>query len=180
VAGEAERLGEEEYRALPFARVLERPLGDVVDRLDVLAVDLHGRHAECLRAFRQILDGQLLLGGRGLRVMVVLADEDGRHRPQLREVQRLVERADVRRPVAEERDRHARLAAHLEGEGGADDPRQATPDDRVRAQIPALHVIEVHGAAVAVAHAFDLAVELRHHLVRMRSLGQRVPVRAVR
>ena len=91
-----------------------------------------------------------------------------------------MERADVRRPVAEERDCHPRLAAHLEGERGADDPGQPAADDRIRAEIPALHVVEVHRAAVAVAHALDLAVELRHHLVRMRSLGERVPVRAVR
>ena len=31
-----------------------------------------------------------------------------------------------------------------------------------------------------MAHPFDLAVELRHHLVRVRALGEGVPVRAVR
>jgi hypothetical protein len=36
--------------------------------------------------------------------------------PELREVERLVEGADVRRAVAEERDRDARLVAQLERE----------------------------------------------------------------
>ena len=87
--------------------------------------------------------------------------------------------ADVGRTVAEERDRDARLAAHLEGEARADDRREPAADDRVRAQVPALDVVEVHRAAVPVAAALDLPVELRHDLVRMRALGERVPVRAV-
>ena len=58
-------------------------------------------------------------------------------------------------------------------------PGQPAADDRVRAQVAALEVVEVHGAAVAVAAALDLAVELGHDLVRMRALGDRVAVRAV-
>ena len=91
-----------------------------------------------------------------------------------------MERADVRRPVAEERDRDARLAAQLERERGAGDRRQAAADDRVRAEVPALDVVEVHRAAVAVRAALDLPVQLRHHLVRVRPARERVPVRAVR
>ena len=53
-------------------------------------------------------------------------------------------------------------------------------DDRVRADVPALDVVQVHRAAVAVRAAFALAVQLRHHLVRVRALRERVPVRAVR
>ena len=43
--------------------------------------------------------------GRVLHVLVVLADEDDRRLPHDRQVQRLVEGADVRRAVAEEADR---------------------------------------------------------------------------
>ena len=111
--------------------------------------------------------------------MVVLADEDGGDLPELREVERLVERADVRRAVAEERDRDARLVAELEGERGADDRGQAAADDGVRAEVPALDVVQVHRAAVAVRAALELAVELGHDLVRVRALGERVAVRAV-
>ena len=70
--------------------------------------------------------------------------------------------------------------AELEGERGADDRGQAAADDRVRAEVPVLDVVEVHRAAVAVRAALLLAVELGHDRVRVRSLGERVAVRAVR
>src|SRR3972149_4958531 len=54
------------------------------------------------------------------------------------------------------------------------------PGGGVRAEEAALDVVEVHRAAVAVAAALDLAVELGHELVRVHSLGERVGVRAVR
>jgi hypothetical protein len=43
--------------------------------------------------------------------------------PELGQIQRLVKGAGVRRPVAEEGDRDARLMPHLEGERGADSRR---------------------------------------------------------
>ncbi len=91
-----------------------------------------------------------------------------------------MERPDVRRAVAEERDRDPRLVAHLEGERCADGRRQPAADDRVRAEIAALDVVEVHRPAVAVRGALELPVELGHHLVRVRPLGERVAVRAMR
>ena len=154
--------------------------GRVVDLADALAVDLHRLHAEGFRPLRHVLDRHVLLGRRRLRPVVVLADEDGRDVPELREVERLVEGADVRGAVAEERDGNARLVAELERERGPDDRRQPAADDGVRAQVPALDVVEVHRAAVAVRAALELPVELRHQLVRVGSLGERVPVRTVR
>src|SRR5581483_1920287 len=111
---------------------------------------------------------------------VVLEHVDGGDLPELGEVERLVEGADVRRPVAEEGDRDARLAAQLERERRTRDRGQPAADDRVRAQVPALEVVEVHRAAVAVRAALDLPVELRHHLVRVRAPCERVAVRAMR
>src|SRR5205807_10233631 len=81
--------------------------------------------------------------------------------------------------VAEEGDRDPGFVAELEGERGADRRGQAAADDRVGAEVSALDVVQVHGAAVAVRAAFELAVELGHDLVRMRSLRQRVPVRTM-
>src|SRR4029078_7570408 len=85
---------------------------------------------ERLGPLRQVLDRKLLRRRRRLGPVVVLADEDRGHAPELREVQRLVEGADVRRAVSEERDCDARLAAKLEGEGRAGDRRQPAADDR--------------------------------------------------
>ena len=59
----------------------------------------------------------------------------------------------------------------LEGERGAGDRGQPAADDRVRAEVAALDVVEVHRAAVAVRAALDLAVELGHDLVRVACPG---------
>ena len=91
-----------------------------------------------------------------------------------------MEGADVRRAVAEEGDGDARLVAQLERKRGAGDRRQPAADDGVRAEVPALDVVQVHRAAVAVRAALELAVELGHQLVRVRPLRERVAVRAVR
>ena len=138
---------------MPDEGVLARREHREVDGLDVLAVGLDELHPVGERALAELLDGQrqLLARGRRLRPAVVLEDEDRRQLPQLREVHRLVERAGVRRAVAEERDRDALLAAQLEGERRADDPGQPAADDGVRAEVADLDVVEVHRAAVAVA-----------------------------
>ena len=90
-----------------------------------------------------------------------------------------MEGAGVRRAVAEERDGDARLVAQLEREAGAYERRQPAADDRVRAEVAALDVVEVHRAAVTVRAALDLAVELRHQRVRVRAARERVAVRAM-
>jgi hypothetical protein len=91
-----------------------------------------------------------------------------------------VERARVRRPVAEERHGDALLAAHLESEGSSDDAGKPAADNRVRAEVADLEVVEMHRAAVAAAATLDLAVELGHDPLDRRSLRNRVPMRTVR
>ena len=108
---------------------------------------------------------QLLRRGRRLGPAVVLEHEHDRQPPELREVHRLVEGAGVGRAVAEEGNRDARLAAHLERERGAGHHRQPAAHDRVRAHVPARHVVEVHRAAEPTRAALLLAVHLRHHRV---------------
>ena len=180
VADEPERLREQEHRPRALPGVRERPLRRRVDGLDVLPVDRHRAHPEGDGALREVRDGQLLVRGRRLRIVVVLADEERRQLPQLGEVERLVERPDVRRAVAEVRDGHARLASHLECERRAGDHRQAAADDGVRAEVAALDVVEVHRASVATRDALHLPVELRHDRVRVRPARERMPVGAMR
>ena len=122
VAVHAVGLDVEEHRPLAGARVLERLARRFVDRLHVLAVDLERAHVERERALRHVVPHRRVLPARRrLRPVVVLADEDRLRLPELREVERLVEGADVRRAVAEERDRDARLVAQLEREARARD-----------------------------------------------------------
>ena len=90
-----------------------------------------------------------------------------------------MEGAGVRRAVAEEGDRDARLVAQLEREPGADQRGQAAADDGVRTLVAALDVVEVHRAAVAVRAALDLPVQLGHQRVRGRPARERVPVGAM-
>ena len=123
---------------------------------------------------------ELLARRRRLRPAVVLEHEDRRHRPELREVHRLVERARVRRAVAEERHGDALLAAHLERERRSDDAREPTAHDGVRAEVADLEVVQVHRAAVPAAAAFDLPVQLGHDPLDRSPLRDRMPVRAVR
>ena len=166
----------EEDGPVAGAGVLDGLARGLVDGLDVLPVDLHRLHPERLRAVGEVADRRVLRLRRRLGPLVVLEHEDGRHLPERGEVQRLVERADVRGAVAEEGDRDARLAAQLERERRAGDLRQAAADDRVRAHVPALDVVEVHRAAVAVRAALLLAVQLGHQLVRVGALRERVSV----
>src|SRR4029078_13457249 len=85
----------------------------------------------------------------------------------------------VRRAVAEDRDGHALLAAHLEGECGSDDAGQPASDDGVRTEVPDLDVVQVHRAAVAAAAAFDLPVQLGHDPLDGRPLRDRMTMRTV-
>jgi hypothetical protein len=82
------------------------PSRDLVDGLDVVAVD-DDRRQPVRRSpvRRRMLHRRHRADRRVLHVQVVLADEHDRRLPDDGHVQRLVERADVRGPVAEEADR---------------------------------------------------------------------------
>ena len=163
---------------MPETRVLPRGERGEVDGLDVLAVGLDELHPVRLRALAELVHRkrQMLLRRRRLGPAVVLEDEDRGHLPELAEVQRLVERAGVRRAVAEERDRDARLVPPLERERCTDDPGDPAGDDRVGPEVADLDVVEVHRAAVAVRAALDLPVELGHDPLDRRALRDRVAV----
>ena len=91
-----------------------------------------------------------------------------------------MERADVGRAVAEERHGNAWLAAHVKGKRGAGDHRQAAADDRVRSEVAALDVVQVHRAPVPARHALYLPVELRHQRVGVGAARERVAMSPVR
>src|SRR5919201_6978344 len=121
VPDEPVRVCEQEDGPLAVSRVPEGPRGRSMDGLDILSVHRDRVHPVGGGALAQIRDWKLLARGCRLRPVVVLADEDGRNLPELGEVERLVEGADIGCPVAEEGDRDPRLAAQLEGERRAGD-----------------------------------------------------------
>ena len=116
---------------------------------------------------------------RVLHVEVVLADEQDRQLPHRGEVERLVERADVGRPVAEEGDGDLLGAAQRRRPGRADGHRQVGADDGVGAEHAPVGLGQVHGAALGLAQPGRLAHELGEALLRRRAAGHRVVVAAV-
>ena len=109
----------------------------------IVAVDDDAGEPVGVGVLGDVLDGRLLGQGHGDGVAVVLADEDHGDAVNAGEVQRLVEVAFGRRPVAEVGDGHARVVArHLRGQGharGVGDvggDRRRTGDDVQRPAAP--------------------------------------------
>ena len=189
----------DEYRALPRAQLLLRPLHREVHGERVHAVDPPGGDAEAERAGRQPrLPGGLLDGGRD-GVAVVLDEEAERQAPRGRQVEALQHGADVGRAVAEVGDREVVGAGVLLRPRVARRHGHPAADDGVGAERPGLEPLQVHGAAAAAAVALgepeDLGeralqdgLDLRCHEVRRvehplrhvrDGLGQELVVTAV-
>ena len=147
---------------------------------DVVAVDQLGRDAVRGRA----VGGRVGHGGhrrdrRVLHVEVVLADEQHRESPHRGEVERLVERADVGRPVAEEGDGDLLGAAQRRRPGRADGHRQMGTDDGVRPEHAPVGLGQVHGPALGLAQPGRLAHQLGEALLGGRAARHRVVVAAI-
>jgi hypothetical protein len=146
----------------------------------VVAVDRDARHGVRGRAVRDVGDGHRERDIHRHRVLVVLADEHDGQLPDRRHVERFVERAFVRRPVAEEDHADAIEALRLDAHAHADGDRKTAGDDAVRAEVAAFHVGDVHRAAAAVAIAVFLAEELGEHPRRIGAFGDAMAVAAMR
>ncbi|GIU86514.1 MAG: hypothetical protein KatS3mg009_1029 [Acidimicrobiia bacterium] len=169
----------DDRRPLARARPLDRPGRRGRDRHHVVPV--HRRVGDAV-AGRAAFERCGVLGrcGRELGVPVVLAEEDDRQPPDRGEVDRLVERARGDRAVAEERDRDRAVAAQACGPRGTDGDRQACGDDPVRAEDADPGIRDVHRAAAAAVGAVGAREQLGEHRERVESLGEAVPVPAVR
>ena len=128
---------------------------------------------------RRILDRGDVADRRVFHVEVVLADEDDRQLPHRREVQRLVERADVGRAVAEERDRDLVGPAQPGRPRRADRHRQVGADDGVGPEHALVGLGQVHRAALGLADAGRPAHQLGEALLGRGAAGHRVVVAAV-
>ena len=93
-----------------------------------------------------------------LPVLVVLANKDDRQFPDGGQIEALVEGADIRRPVAENRYGYGTGAEHLRRQRGPRPDRDPRPDDGHRRQQAHGGVAEVHRPPEA-AHTADLTTE---------------------
>ena len=177
----AEAVGDrlDEHRLAIVARLLERLADHRVGVEHVHAVAAHAGHAEALAAAVQVGDRGVALE-RGAHAELVVGDhEDHGQVPQRREVERLAERALVRRAVAEHAERGLLGPAVVGGERHAGRQREVAADDPVAAHEAVLEVEHVHRAAAAVRDAVLAAEQLGHHLVGVGAARERVAVRAV-
>ena len=190
----------DDYRAIPRAEPLLRPLHREVHGERVHAVDPPGGDAEAEGARRQPRFPGGLLDGGGHGVHVVLDEEAERQVPRGGQVEALQHRADVGRAVAEVGDGEVVGAGVLLRPGVARRHRHAAPDDGVGAERPGLEPLQVHGAAAPAAvplgqpedlgqRALQHGLDLRRDQVRRVQhalghvgdrLGQELVVAAVR
>jgi hypothetical protein len=166
--------------ATAFTGPLDRLTGGFVDGEEVEAVDDHTRHTEPGRAVSDVVRSHRPRARSGLRVPVVLHDEDRRQVPDRRQVQRFQRGALIARAVAEKRDTDPTGVLLLRGERGAADQRRATANDPVRAEHALGQVGDVHRAALAVTRTGFSAVNLGHHGFHVHAFGDAVTVAAVR
>src|SRR5580704_750488 len=149
-----------------------------VDLANVLAVDRLVGHPERGGACADIA-GSRLGEVRVLVVAVVLADEDHRQLPQLREVHLLVEQALAERALAEKAHRDLAGLEVFRRERGARRDAGAAADNRVGTQIPGVGIGDVHRPALPLAVARFLAEQFRKHAIGRRAFREAVSVAAV-
>ena len=172
--------GLDDRRAVARASPVRRRGDGVPHDHDVVAVDQLGRDAVRGGA----VGGRVVHGGhrgdrRVLHVEVVLADEQHRESPHRGEVERLVEGADVGRPVAEEGDGDLLGAAQHRRPGRPDGHREVGTDDGVRPEHAPLGLGQVHGSALGLAQPGRPAHQFGQTFLRRGPAGHRVVVAAI-
>src|SRR5690606_21849937 len=167
-------------RLARLADTLRGSLGNLEDRFEIHAVDALPFDAVGLVLLAEVRHRRRALDAGAHAVLVVFEDEEaGAHlalAPEASKVRCLVEGAVVHRAVAVIELDDAVLAAIALGVGHADAKRNVPADDAVAAHHAAFRVEEVHGAALALHDAGALAIELRHHGLRIRTLQDGVRV----
>ena len=160
-----------------------RPNG-LRDRLadddDVVAVDdaggdVVGGRSVCCR----VVDRGDGVDRRVLHVEVVLADEQDRQLPDRGEIERLVERPDVRRTVTEEGDGDLVGAAQLRRPGGAAAIGRCAPTIAYDPSIPLSARVRCIEPPFALQAPVALLISSARHSAGRRTTGDRVVMAAV-
>ena len=164
-------------RLAPGAR--HRLRGRIVNREEIDAVHSGEGHAQRFGTLHD-LAGDDEGACRRFPESVVLNGEDHRQLPYLGEVHAFGGGALIDRPVA--REDHGDIVAteNLRRQCRAAGQRRAAADDAIGAEHSFRKVGDVHRTALAAADARVLAENFRHHPMHVASLGDAVPVAAMR
>ena len=146
---------------------------------DVLAVHDDAGHAVGIGPSGQIVERCRGAQRAVLAVQVVGDDEDHRRLPDGGHVEGLMEGADIGGAVTEERERHVRLALHLEGHGRTDRDGQAGAHDGVRADVALAEVDQVHRPTDPARPTGAAAHQLGEGRLRLHPQCQRLTVPAI-
>ena len=170
----------DQRRAVAGARLRERGLRGAIDLVGVVAVDHDlrksvGRCAVTRGAWhrRDVADRRVF------HVEIVLTHEHHGQLPDRGEIQRLVERADIGRAVAEEADGDVLVALVLRTQRRAAGDRQMRADDGVGAHHAVRGGSEVHRAALAAHQAVVALHQLTEHFLDRHAARKRVRVAAI-
>jgi hypothetical protein len=170
-------VGDELDERDPFAttRAIDGALRRFVGRDDVVAVRLLGRDPVAGRLVDELRRERLLAGRRGVRVTVVLHDDDERAALHGREVDPFVERARGGRAVADVDQADTRLVPHLEGQRHPRHDRNHVAERRDLTDEPTLCVAEVDVQFAPARRRVRLRHVLLEDLDRRRALHQHRP-----
>ena len=145
----------------------------------VIPIERLRRKAETLGARDRTVAPRQLIGARGRRVFIVLANKKNRQVENAGPIQTFQEGPPVDRAVAEETDHNIIFTQHLLRLCRAHGDQDTGADDTVRAQHADIEIGDVHGAALATANPAFLAEELTHHRFGIGAFGDGVAVATV-
>ena len=160
MAAHAEGLELQERRPVAPPRPLGRAAHRPVDRQQVVPVHDDARHPVAQAAVGEVAAGVLLVRRGGEPPLVVLDHEQHRQLPHRGQVERLVEVALARGPVAGERRRHPPLALELGRERQAAGHRQHRAEVADHPDDALVERAEVEGAVAALREAALAAEQL--------------------
>ena len=142
----------------------------------VLPIDQHARHVVGHGPIRDILrrDHDFKTAGDG--VLIIFAQEDDGQLPDRRQIHGLVEGALVAGPIAKEGHGHPVIALQLAAQRRPHRGGDGRPQDARLPQDADTEVRQVHGATLAFTQAGAFAKQLRHGLLYLPPLGNRMAV----
>ncbi len=148
-------------------------------RQDIVAVDDGARDLVSGGPVRDVFHLLMAALTGAHAIHIVLRDENHGQIPNGGQVQCLMESALVARTIPKEAGYHLTVLPLFRGQSHAVGDGDAAANDTIGANDAPVEIRDMHRTALALAAAGDLAVDFRHHGLKVSSLGQNVPVAPV-